>query len=218
MLFPTIIVDNFFDNPDFVRDYGLSLSYSKTQKNYPGIRTGQTEDNFFQFATEKMMAILYPMNYTNMVWRANQFFQKISGKDYKNGGWIHQDHNDQLTAIVYLSKHKGCGTSICKPKAFDKAYRDWELAHKSFLNPKVKVEKQLKAHNERFNKTIEIDSMYNRLVMFDASQWHMANSFLDDNLEEERFIMVTFFNTMECNSKILPNQMIRFPLPEMRRT
>ena len=81
-----------------------------------------------------------------------------------------------------------------------------------------KVEKQLKAHNERFNKTIEIDSMYNRLVMFDASQWHMANSFLDDNLEEERFIMVTFFNRMECNSKILPNQMIRFPLPEMRRT
>jgi len=79
MLFPTIIVDNFFDNPDFVRDYGLSLSYSKTQKNYPGIRTDQTEDNFFQFATEKMMAILYPMNYTNMVWRANQFFQKISG-------------------------------------------------------------------------------------------------------------------------------------------
>jgi len=218
MLFPTIIADNFFDDPDFIREYALNLPYSKTQKNYPGIRTGQTEPNLFQYVTEKMMAVLYPMNHTNMLWGANQFFQKISGKEYKEGGWIHQDHNDQLTAIIYLSKHTGCGTSICKPKAFDKAYRDYELAHKSFINPKVKVEKQLKAHNERFKKTIEIDSIYNRLVMFDAAQWHTADSFLDNDLNEDRLIMVTFFNRMECNPKTLPNQMIRFPLPEMRRT
>ena len=214
MLFPTIIVDNFFDEPDRVREYGLSLSYEKFGNHYAGVRTKQVESDLFGYSTIKMKAVLYPMNYITMEWEARQSFQKISGEKYKEEGWVHQDSSDQITAIIYLSKHKNCGTSICKPKDFDRVPKHTELSHKYFKDPSIDASKELKENNERFDQTVNVESIYNRLLMFDSCQFHMANAFGDNVLDEDRLILITFFHKL---TTISGEKMVGFPLVEMRR-
>ena len=38
-LIPTSCVDDFYEDPDSIREYALSLDYKKQKGNYPGVRT-----------------------------------------------------------------------------------------------------------------------------------------------------------------------------------
>ena len=38
-LIPTSCVDDFYEDPDSIREYALSLDYKKEKGNYPGVRT-----------------------------------------------------------------------------------------------------------------------------------------------------------------------------------
>ena len=107
MLFPTIVIDNFFEDPEMVLKHAETFDYNFSESGqYPGTRSKNVDATFFEFTTKKMMAALYPMNYKSMTWSGIQYFQKINGKDYPEEGWVHKDEF-QVTAIVYLSKNLG---------------------------------------------------------------------------------------------------------------
>jgi len=38
MNYPSLQVNNFFENPDYIRDYAESLTYVKPEGDYPGLR------------------------------------------------------------------------------------------------------------------------------------------------------------------------------------
>ena len=48
----------------------------------------------------------------------------------------------------------------------------------------------LEENNSCFTKTIEVESVYNRLVLFDGAQWHGVNGFYDKNISEEIDLIV----------------------------
>jgi hypothetical protein len=119
MIWPTLCVDNFFNNPEEVKKYALSLEYSASDDGtWPGKRSKPLDKinfNFFKFVTTKIIRLLYPMNVEDLGWKAYASFQKIDGNLYSEPGWVHRDM-DEFTAIIYLSHHENCGTSIFSPK------------------------------------------------------------------------------------------------------
>tara|TARA_R100000687_G_C6445979_1_gene162870 strand:+ start:36 stop:686 length:651 start_codon:yes stop_codon:yes gene_type:complete len=215
MLFPTIVIDNFFEDPEMVLEHAKTFDYKPPEDgSYPGTRSVNEDETFFQFTTKRMMAALYPMDYRTMTWSGSQFFQKIEGKNYPYEGWVHQDHtNTEITAIVYLSKDQGCGTAINTPLSHDreiifidkKQDQFKEVYHKQGKDAELK--KSLDENNSRFKKTIEVDSVFNRLIMFDASSYHSVIKFGD----KERMTLITFL------SRIDSEKPIKYPLSEMRR-
>ena len=65
MLFPTIVIDNFFENPEMVLEHSKKFEYRFPEDGkYPGTRSENVDTTFFQFTTKKIMASLYPMNYS----------------------------------------------------------------------------------------------------------------------------------------------------------
>ena len=224
MLYPSIVVDDFFSQPELIVDFASKLKFSQNKDGrWPGSRTESLHINhqtFFDYVNTKILSIVYPndINYfNNFKLEANTYFQKIPGERYPNTGWVHKDP-DYITAIIYLSKHKGCGTSLCKKIS----YNEGILTEEELVNEKIKFykkenydsneKKYLQSNNQNFKKTLTVDSEYNRLFLFDSHNWHCAESFNDENVKEDRLTLISFISYVYFN-----NKKVRYPIVESRR-
>ena len=218
-MIPTSCIDNFYSDPDSIRDFALSLDYHYPNEKefYPGMRTkclSEIDKNFHEFAVKKFLSCFFelPLNTPHYT---NSCFQKIypynSNHPSTNEGWAHVDNDKPfktLAAVVYLNK-KTCldsGTMILSPKIgyenYSISYDDGMLSRKLY-NKKLSDEninfdsysKSIQNHNGKFNTTVEFKNVYNRLVAYDGSNWHKQPSFLVP--EEYRLTQVFFIDFLE---------------------
>jgi hypothetical protein len=199
MIYPTIILDNFFNDPLKVINFAKSLEYYQdSEGRWPGKRTKELHEvnkYFFENYGSKVLSILYP-TIKEKSFCCSLHFQKIS-KEYINKGWIHQDSEFDFTTIVYLSQHKECGTSLFDSKNITCEVINGENKKDMYLNKTFKKEIQyLNENNNQFIETIKINSKFNRLIMFDSAQFHSAQKFIENNTEEDRLTLIGFFKNI----------------------
>ena len=84
MNFPSICVDNFYDNPDEVREFALSLDYSETENGkYPGKRTKSLDtisNEFFHSFCQRLFSVYYDFQIP-ISWKVSTQFQLIEPFD-----------------------------------------------------------------------------------------------------------------------------------------
>lgn len=217
MIFPIIIVDNFFSEPNKVKDFSKNLVYEKDfEGRWPGERSEPIHEvnfNLFNYFHLKILSILYPNDYENMSYTASCNFQRISKDRHPHEGWVHKDAGE-ITAIVYLSEHENCGTSLWKPKDFYTQNLSAEKKHHYFKKDYFDKDqlKHIKEHNDKYTKVLEVPSFYNRLLLFDSNHHHSASNFIDQNVREDRLTLITFIDNIN-----LPNSAAKYPITESRR-
>jgi hypothetical protein len=210
--FPTIVVDNFLENPDKVRQLALSMQYSKSSGEYPGERTkhlGDVNRNLFNYLCSKFFSLNYDFM-SPIKWNTTIYFQKIyplsSNKfDITNMGWVHADYNKVMGAVLYLNPNidLDTGTHICKPNDinFDIESMDKEQDVRiPYYRDNIKsdnYEENLIKNNSLFTDTVCVSNLYNRLIAFDGTTFHHANNLFSTN-EEPRLICNIFVNTIEA--------------------
>lgn len=217
MIFPTIIVDDFFDDPQKVKSFANKLKYQKQPEGkWPGKRTNllhEIDYSFFNHVHLKILSVLYPNDFRKISYNATSSFQKVSSKRHIKG-WVHKDVKSEVTAIVYLSKHKNCGTSLWKNKSFFDT--DSTMFEKRKINKKDFYDKNeedmIDKHNSNFEKILNVDSLFNRLILFDSHHHHSAENFLDKDTQEDRLTLVSFIEKITFN-----NEAIHYPLTECKR-
>ena len=213
MMWPTVIVDDFFEDPKKIIKFSKTLNYHRAEDNtWPGERTGpmhQVDHNFFIFTTKKIMTLLFPMTIHDIKWNASQTFQRTN-KKYGDAGWVHHDNDAEITAIIYLSHHQNSGTSLYKNPNFMLSPLHTKEKDKFYKNLKDKkiAEQKRKDANNQYSKTVEMYSNFNRLVLYDSHHWHQAESF--GNSKEDRLTLITFFRSITGKN-------IKYPIPSMRR-
>lgn len=205
MLYPTIQVQNFFKNPDEIVEYSKQLKFDyDSEGRWPGKRSDylhKLNNPFFGYLTRKIVSLIYPMTYHDISWTADSTFQSIPANENTGEGWIHQDIYAEFTAIIYLSKHNRCGTSIYK-KNNEYIFNDdgaIDIKKYYYLNKKPFDEayyKALKENNSNFTKISEFNSCYNSCIIFDGHNYHGADQYYDDNCKEERLTLITFFKEL----------------------
>jgi len=208
---PLTILDDFLDNPNTIRDWGLSLPFNPSPDNrWPGKRTeclSTIHPPLYNYINRKILSLFFEnlVNYS-----CSLQFQLI--EDYQNTGWIHQDP-DIFTYIIYLSPENSvnCGTSLYNVKSNkfhtvnsleeDKnMYQSKRLHYKTkSITPEIQ---KLKNQNIdlNYNKTLDIKDKYNRLLCFSSEQHHSANNF--SNGVSPRLTLIGFFK--EIYSSKLP--------------
>jgi hypothetical protein len=200
MIYPTICVDNFFNEPDKILEFSNSLNFFEdTEGRWPGKRTSLLHEINFDFFEQfglKVLSILYP-TIKKITFKCSLNFQKIS-EEYINKGWIHRDsETSDFTCIVYLSKHKECGTSIFNSKKLGYSIKNTD--QKKDIYKTKQFEKELiflEENNSQFEENIIIKSRFNRLIIFDSNQLHGAQKFIEQNLKESRLTLVGFFSNI----------------------
>ena len=166
----TVIIDNFFSDPDLVRKFALSLDYvPRTDKEYfEGVRSKPIFDIDKEFYYDVCSRILVhyfrPGNYD---YKASIFFHQTKNNDKQDTQWIndkiHIDKSSIIAGVLYLTPNApiGCGTQTY-----------------------TKI-------NDEYVTDIVMGNQYNRLVIYPAKQPHSAmDLFGNDNMN--RLVMLFF--------------------------
>ena len=219
MIFPTLCIDNFFTNLNEIIKFSKTLSYAPASNGeWPGERTEKIhliDLDFFNYCTSKMIASLYPNDWRDMSWSASSSFQRIKGS-WQEEGWVHQDV-DEVSCIIYLDGDENCGTSLFKPTTHQSIdIKKQNIKKDGNLNPdKIKTKDYKQAReksNQRFKKTISFDSIPNRCIMFDSSQYHAVNKY-NNSKQKERLTLITFFHSIQRND----GQQLKYHAAEAKR-
>lgn len=199
-LFPTLCIDNFYDDPNKVRDFALSLDYHDSNGRYPGKRTNllhEIDKKFFDDFCLKFFSLYYNFNSATVEWTVETEFQLIhtfeeNKNSPKNKGWIHIDTSSILAGVIYLTPEidEDCGTSV-----FDIIDENLPLngidVKTAFYEKGIdnNYDETLLKYNSCFKETIKFKNIYNRLISYDGTSYHGVNSFYS---KEPRLTQVFF--------------------------
>jgi len=183
---PTTILDNFFDNPNSIVNWALSLDYNSSPNgSWPGRRSQELSlihPYFHKHVCKKVLSLFFE-NTDTINYKVILNFQLI--ENYQGKGWIHQDP-DIFTFIIYLHESNpkiDCGTTLWKlnpnlisPFNSEKDISIEKLRLEHHKNKKISSEHQNFQYNN-FSKEIKIPDKYNRLIAFSSENFHSANNF-----------------------------------------
>ena len=214
MLFPTLCVDNFFNNPDKVLPLVKQCPMESTTYR-PGLRSpclSEINSEFYNYVNIKILKLFYPEKHFSYV--ANTHFQSTSPNENVIDGWVHQDSDFMLTAIVYLN-HCDIGTSIFTrknefiiPQAAGDIKHDYFRNYKSASESTIETVRQVRQEvNSQYDESISIKGKYNRMMCFDGDSYHTTQ---DGICNEERLILISFIKDIK-----IEGSKTTFPIPEM---
>ena len=208
---PAIVYDNFYTEPDVVRKYALSLMYDDTEGIYPGVRT---KPNAVNEKLNKITKDLLTSRISELfveqptIESTRNQFQKIPNfsihKDNPlNWGWIHRDSSEpnpipfSLAGIVYLDPNPtlNTGTSFYESKIEPVSWEgdDTRLQLcQDKLTDKSKYIADIKKHNSQFERVMEVENKYNRLVIYNGSDYHAMTSCYTE-YDDVRLTQVLFY-------------------------
>ena len=170
-LFPTSIVDDFFEQPDIIRSYALKQEYKKCDVGFfPGKRTkclSEINPTYYDYSCRKFMSLFYDFDLAPVEWKISTNFQIIEpwDIDIANQAWVHIDGNTIVAGLVYLSPDAdlNSGTSIYRGKPncqVDMEIDERKPFHKdNVFNDDYVI--KLKQHSDMFEETITIKNVYN---------------------------------------------------------
>lgn len=178
-----IIVDDFYSNPDSVRNYALSQPF-EVSGNYPGLRTKpylpndlkQSLQHIVQNAGGKITHWFEDSAYTGA-------FQICTAKDRT---WVHADHYNTWAGVCYLNPDPpiSAGTALYRWKATK------EYERKNSDAPTYDGYDYTK-----WEMTDYVSNKYNRIVLYRGNMYHASVDYFGDSIQNARLFQTFFFNT-----------------------
>jgi len=215
--FYPVCVDNFFKNPNLIRDLGLKLDKeSDPSGRWPGYRSvplWMIDENLNTQIILKILNSYFDLSYQSLSWKSSEVTFQIQ-KGYSensdsllNQGWIHQDSGEQLAGLIYMTPDADLdtGTSLFNMKEeFKNNFKknNTRLSKSAlYLNQKINeqdYEKEITQLNNKFIEKTRFNNLYNRMIAYDSNEWHRANKLKSKN---DRLTMVFFISDIELSEK-----------------
>lgn len=194
-----IVIDDFYNNVDSVREFALAQDFY-IKGNYPGART----ENFINESTKNQIQdIIYPYSGNVTNWMDDQprdllLKGEIStekGTGYTGAfqisyasdrSWIHTDDNNNWAGVLYLTPDAPTvgGTGFYRSKINGSIYGQNDNDVGPYGQDKSKWDLVNEVHN-----------IYNRLILFRSDQWHTSMEYFGNDNQTGRLTQVFFFNT-----------------------
>lgn len=180
-----IIVDNFYNNPDEVRKFALSLPFDVTG-NYPGRRTRSYINNGVK---DIIANLIKPHGGAITNWHEDSgltgAFQIATATDRT---WIHSDNYNTWAGVCYLTPDAplSSGTGL---------FRHKETQRRN-VSPSEDQSMFQYYDYTKWEMTDKIGNIYNRLILYRGDFFHASLDYFGDNLQNGRLFQV-FFITSE---------------------
>ncbi len=177
-----IVIDNFYSNPNQVRDFALSQKF-EVAGNFPGLRT---KDFLWDDVSRCIQELVKPFNgkFLGFSKQYSGSFQIATAKDRT---WIHADSGNKWAGVCYLTpnaphtggtglfRHRATGTS----SAFDIS-KDLEIEPLDYT---------------KWDLVDTIGNKFNRLVLYRGDLFHASLDYFGKDNETGRLFQLFFFDT-----------------------
>lgn len=188
-----IVVDNFYNDPDFVREWAIrEIKFSPS--NY---HKGERATSRFSIIgmKEKLEEIIgRPIYNWNHDAYANGIFQFCTADQ----PIVYHVDNQTYAGMVFLTPDAppSTGTAFYRSKVtgdykFDDQKRSTVNYVRAFQGKNAEMNFYDGTH---FEKIDEVGNVYNRLVLFDAKNIHAATQYFGDAIDNARFFHMFFFD------------------------
>ena len=194
-----IVVDNFLDNPDDVREYALEQRYElRDRKNWPGRDSSGTHGE--EEMTKACSLVVGQQLSINPQNKCSYF--RCTQMGQHGSQHIHFDPNPGLVwaGVLYLTPifNPTGGTKFWKHKetGWERAPTMEEGAKYGIQNHEDMV-KFFNTEGKDESKWIETDNIgfkYNRLVMFNPYFWHSNGDLFGTHFDNARLVQLFFFH------------------------
>jgi len=186
------VVDNFYKDPDAVRDFAINNLEFKPSGYHRGSRSGR----FILDGTKEKFERILGRKVTNWFHNgyANGAFQFCTADDPV----VYHVDSQTFAGIVFLSKDAPLRTGTCTYKSLTTGavrFERNEVGGETFVNTFKGSGSEVNFYD---NSTLEvvdsIGNVYNRLVLWDARRIHAAEKYFGDSLDNSRFFHLFFFD------------------------
>ena len=188
----TLIIDDFYQNVDEVRDFALNQDFSVTG-NYPGNRTKSfANDNLKDYMND----LIRPFAGDITFWSDNEYNGAYQYTTQYERSWIHADSNTSWAALVYLTPDAPIsgGTGLFRHKrtglesspTLPNGDRDDKLLDSIYVDSQDLT---------KWEMTDRLANKYNRMVMYRGDLFHMSLDYFGTNKENGRLFQTFFFST-----------------------
>ena len=188
-----IVVDNFYADPDLVRNYAMHnlkfepSGYHKGQRSQSKYILEGTKERLEQIMGRKIINWNHP-NYANGVFQFCTADQPI----------VYHVDSQMYAAMVYLTPDApvDTGTALYKSKVtglrgFPQDGRGGEDYYLTFKG----LSQDMNFYDRtQFEKVDDVGNIYNRLVIFNSSNLHAATGYFGDAIDNARFFHLFFFD------------------------
>lgn len=177
-----LVVDNFYENPDAVRQFALQCDFKEHKSQHKGARTDATYR--FHGLKERFEYLLGTKIKNWDFYCTNGTFQYCIGGDQI----VYHHDEQQYAGVLYLTPDAPVqgGTCFYRSKHTKKnkvtADEHKVVFNKGFLDP------------TEFERMDTLANVYNRLVLFDAKLIHAGNDYFGTTKENGRLFQLFFFD------------------------
>jgi len=180
-----LVVDDFYDDPDSVRNFALRQDFAEDLRFFKGQRTLKT----FRFPGihERFQCLLQAKVTRWSEMEVNGVFQFCTAKD----PLVYHADTQMYAGAVYLTPNAPaqCGTSFFRSRTHTDVRR-WPIAGHTYdsVFPTGHYDRT------KFELVDIVGNVYNRLVIWDAQLLHSASEYFGDRLENSRLFHLFFFD------------------------
>jgi hypothetical protein len=188
-----IITDDFYQDPDGVREFALNEKFN-VKGNYPGQRTKTFHD--WPGLKEGIQGIVQNAG-GKITWYESEYTSCFQYTTKNDSSWIHPDHTTMWAGVCYLTPNAptGGGTGLFRHKETG-LERPPKLANGS--HDEEWLNKHCWPHSRDFSKwdmTAMVGNVYNRLVLYRGDLFHSSLDYFGEGLNDGRLFQTFFFNT-----------------------
>jgi hypothetical protein len=197
MLNNLILVDDFLDSVDQLREAALRLQYPRIQGQFPGRNSQQRinleglSEQVSHLVGEPVIPIDPPESHGKC---------RLTLANDKGRGKVHIDHC-YWSGILYLSRPEDChgGTDffrhirtqsdrapLTRKDLAKMGYDDFDKVHRDLVELEGTQE-------DKWELTMTVPMRYNRLVLLRPWMWHTAGPGFGDRTENGRLVFLMFF-------------------------
>jgi hypothetical protein len=186
----TIIIDDFYKNPDDVRAFALAQDFN-SHGNYPGQRTTSF---LAENVKNSIQDIIRPYG-GEVTWWGDDSTGSFQYTLASDRSWVHSDDTTDWAGVLYLTPDAplSSGTGLFKHKETGlRRWRNSEHPEDVVNNAPVNIESQ---DMTKWEMVDVIGNVYNRLVIYRGDLFHTSLDYFGQNKEDGRLFQVFFFNT-----------------------
>ena len=186
-----IIIDNFYNNVDDVREFALQQDFN-VDGNYPGHRTIP----FINDSTKEAINNIVSPYAGKVVWWGDNYTGAYQYTTQHDRSWIHADQTTNWAGVCYLTPNAphSSGTGLFKHKVsgLKAAVKNPDgTLDQDILNNIYKDSRDM----TKWELIDVVGNVYNRLILFNSKKFHSSMDYFGKDKFDGRLFQVFFFST-----------------------